>query len=215
MGNFGMKSPYFALFSFLLNLMWTGMTILLVARRTDVLMVRASLSSIDAVEQALLLSVIIYAVLAIAETFLYRRVAASNPAQSVLSTELPRLVVVAYLLITMTHFPFAFWVCLVMGFYGFLFSMADRFLPFLTRLFSVQPTQKKPWQYWLKLMLGFFVCHILMTVPVLWVGASFVIDQRLTVGQMVLTYSLAIPALASLFRLLNEYHSPGFSHRNW
>jgi hypothetical protein len=214
MGNFGMKNPYLALFSFLMNLTWTWITLLVVARRVDIAMVKQSLSTLDVAREAFLLSTIIYAVLAIVEILLYRRFSASNPSQSALSAELPRLAVVAIFLIMLNHFPFLFWVCLFMLIYGLLFSTADRFLPSLTRLFNVQPTQEKLWQYWLKLMLGFFVCHILM-MPVLFVGANFVINQQMTIGGMLMAQSIVVPALASLFRLLNEYHPPGFSRRNW
>jgi hypothetical protein len=209
-----MKSPYLALCSLLINLIWIWITLLVTARRADTAMVRQSLSTLHVAWEAFLLSTIIYALLAIVETLLYRKFSATNPSRLTLATELPRLVVVAYLLITLNHSPFLFWVCLFMAIYGLLFSTVDRFLPSLTRLFNVQPTQEKLWQYWLKLMLGFFVCHVLM-MPVLFVGANFVIDQQMTVGGMLLAQSIAVPALASLFRLLNAYQPLGFSHRNW
>jgi hypothetical protein len=209
-----MKSPYLALCSLLINLIWIWITLLVTARRADTAIVSQSLSTLHVAGEVFLLSTIIYAVLAIVETLLYRRFSATNPSRLTLATELPRLFVVAYLLIMLNYSSFLFWVCSSMGIYGLLFSTADRFLPSLTRLFNVQPTQEKLWQYWLKLMLGFFVCHILM-MPVLFVGANFVINQQMTVGGMLLAQSIVVPALSSLFRLLNEYHPPGFSHRNW
>jgi hypothetical protein len=203
---------YLTLYSFAVNSVWIGITLLLITVRVDTIAVRSSISTIGLIGEAFLISGLLYGILAIVETLLHRKISADNPVQSVFNIEFPRLILMGLLMI-FTNYRLSLSVSLIMGIYAALFLVVNRFLPSLSRLFSILSNQQNVWKYYLKLMLGYLACVFLMTYPVLFLGTRLVIRQELTPGQMLLAWSTGIPALASQFRLLKT-HLDTISHHS-
>jgi hypothetical protein len=196
-----MQNIHPARFSFLINLVWIVIASLVIMQGLDRLAVAASLSTVDIILNTIPLAFLFHSTLAIADAIIFQKYPPQSRQDSI-NQELLRLALVGIVMLRVNHQLF-FWIKLVAGIYVFLFFVLSKLTAMLkwTIILSEIKPNSNIWKNSLRVMLAFQICSFLLWFPVLFLGTRLVINQELTVGQMLLVWTMSIPMLASHFRL--------------